>query len=205
MSSRSSAAGDDRETGWSPPRRWLGVLGLGVVTVLGVVVMVNIHEIGHTLLARALGDTTASYHLFERYPDGGYCIGCNRYNPSVLTPLGVALVAVGGVVATQIIAVSAIVGRGMPKSVMSRRLLSIVAGVFFLDLVWQVIQGLAADITTQTTLTGVDLADFVFVVSRETALSPRAAMALIVAASVVYSAGLGFLVSRRAHGASPVS
>ncbi len=184
-------------TGESPTRRWHPVLWFGAVTLIAVVVMVNVHEIGHTLTAWALGDATASYRLFERYPDGAYCIGCNFYNPSALTPLRVALVSLGGVAATQAIALSAIVGRGVSKSVAGRRWMSIVAGVFFFDLVWQAIQGLAADVSAQTALTGVDLADFVFIVSRETTLTSGVTTALIVAALFVYSVILAFLVSRR--------
>lgn len=173
------------------------VLWFGLVTLIAVVVMVNVHEIGHTFAARVLGDASASYRLFESYPDGGYCIGCNFYDASTLTPLGVALVSLAGVAATQVIAVSAIIGRGVSKSVESRRRLSIVTGVFFFDLMWQVIQGLAADFSVQTALTGVDLADFMFIVSRETTLTPGVTAALIVAALFVYSAILAFLVSRR--------
>ncbi|HDH25375.1 MAG TPA: hypothetical protein ENH00_04150 [Actinobacteria bacterium] len=203
MKSRYLRLRDRGGTGESPAGRWRRTLWFGAVAVLGVAVMVNVHEIGHTLAAWVLGDTTASYRLFESYPGGGYCIGCNSYDPSALTPSGVALVSLAGVAATQVIAVSVIIGRGVSKSAASRRSMSIVAGVFFFDLVWQVLQGLVADVNTQTALSRVDLADFVFIVSRETTLEPGVAVALVVAVSLVYSAILAFLISR--HTIRPIS
>src|SRR5437868_3645134 len=70
--------------------------------------MVNVHEIGHTLVARLLGDASAHYVLYE---SGGHssCLGCNLYDSSKLSDNANAIVNFGGVLSTQALCWGAIV------------------------------------------------------------------------------------------------
>ena len=77
----------------------LVVLGVPVVTV----VMVITHEVGHTVVARLLGDTRARFLLY-----GHGCIGCNLYDSARLTPWGNVAVSLGGVLFTALLTVAAV-------------------------------------------------------------------------------------------------
>jgi len=179
------------------------LFGLLLVALAAVVVMVNVHELGHTLTARLLGDATASYRLFEREPDG-FCIGCNTYDASGLTPAGEILVLLGGLVATQLAAVGMLWGRRRVTSIRARRVLLVVAVVFSLDVLVQLVQALVA--SHETTLTGVDLADVMLIATRETGLDRGLLVALLFACAIVHVAFLAHLAGRTSTGSdSPLS
>src|ERR1700680_4290670 len=77
---------------------FLVVLCAPVVTV----VMVVTHEVGHTVVARLLGDGRATFVLY-----GHGCIGCNLYDSARLTPWGNVAVSLGGVLFTALLTVAA--------------------------------------------------------------------------------------------------
>ncbi len=52
---------------------------------LAFLCMLNLHEIGHTVFARLSGDGEAVYYLYQRFPNGGFCMGCNIYDESKLS------------------------------------------------------------------------------------------------------------------------
>ena len=65
-------------------------------------VMVNVHEIGHTTVARLLGDDSAHYVLYQVQGQSG-CLGCNLYDSSRLGDLANVFVNLGGVIFTQLL------------------------------------------------------------------------------------------------------
>jgi Peptidase M50B-like len=112
----------------------LAVLCVPVVTVL----MVLTHEIGHTAVARLLGDGRATFRIY-----GHDCVGCNLYDSQRLTPWGNVAVSLGGVWGTMlltIVAVAVLAWRGRPRWVPRWLLAEIIVICFGGDLVWQFVQ-----------------------------------------------------------------
>jgi hypothetical protein len=161
------------------------------VFVLGMLVMVNVHEIGHTVFARLLGDPQATYILSGSMPDGGTCFGCNFYDSNKLSSTGNLAVSAAGVLFTQVFAaVFLLLSRRKGWSAPLRNCIHILFFVFLFDLPFQVIQGLPADISAQTRLTWVDLRDFLYLLRWLSGLSPLALKAGLGAASALYLAGM---------------
>ncbi len=112
----------------------LVVLCVPVVTVL----MVLTHEIGHTVVARLLGDGRATFRIY-----GPGCIGCNLYDSQRLSPWGNVAVSLGGVWGTMlltIVAVAVLACRGRPRWVPRWLLAEVIVVCFAGDLVWQFVQ-----------------------------------------------------------------
>ncbi len=85
--------------------KFLRVLLFGLAFLI---VMVNVHEVGHTVFARLLGDDSAHYVLYEAQ-GRSTCLGCNLYDSSRLGDVANVLVNFGGVVFTQLLSWIAIV------------------------------------------------------------------------------------------------
>ncbi len=112
----------------------LAVLCVPVVTVL----MVLTHEIGHTVVARLLGDGRATFRLY-----GHGCTGCNLYDSQRLTRWGNVAVSLGGVWGTMLLtsaAVAVLAWRGRPRRVPRWLLAEVIVICFGGDLVWQFVQ-----------------------------------------------------------------
>jgi hypothetical protein len=120
-------------------RRFSAVVCLVVLCAPVVaVVMVVTHEVGHTVVARLLGDSRATFVLYGRN-----CIGCNRYDSARLTPWGNVAVSLGGVLFTALLtvaAVAALAGRGRPGWLPRWLLAEVIVICYGGDLVWQVVQ-----------------------------------------------------------------
>jgi hypothetical protein len=110
-------------------------------------VMVNVHELGHTVTARVLGDNSAHYVLYEARGNSA-CMGCNLYDSSRLGHAANVLVNFGGVVFTQLLCWIAIVllATGERAVLRRRMLLTAIAITWSGDLVLQLVQGLQAQI-----------------------------------------------------------
>jgi hypothetical protein len=110
-------------------------------------VMVNVHEVGHTLFARLLGDDSAHYALYQAQGSSA-CMGCNLYDSSRLGDVANILVNFGGVASTQLLCWIAILMLAFPKPAVVRpwMLLSAVAITWSGDVVLQLAQGLAATV-----------------------------------------------------------
>jgi hypothetical protein len=139
-----------------------------VAAVVMTFLMINIHELGHTVVARLAGDHGASYSLYKRYPSGQFdCIGCNAYNPRLLSFWGKFANSVAGVLATQIVAVISLVGLRFGRRRSTVWLWRLWIGILVVgDAVWQTIQALDGPIATQKKLTNVDFRDALWLLHR---------------------------------------
>jgi hypothetical protein len=148
--------------------RWQRVLLSIVVAPIFLLGFTVIHETGHTLLARLLGDPASTFYLVRIDPDGtGMCLGCNITDHTRLSRAGNLAVSVGGLLATQAVAIAAL---GLLRLARGRAfrygLLSAVAvGFAFLDVPVQVIQSLVYDWSRQTWPTNVDLVDTMLLIT----------------------------------------
>ena len=146
-----------------------------------------VHEVGHTVLARLLGDPAATFHLYK-ITRTSLCLGCSIYDETKLTPFGNLLVSIGGLLFTQGTAILILfLARRAALGTFCRRLLIGCGLAFaFLDVPVQVVQGLSAKVAQQSGLTGVDLADFLYLSSRQTGISPTYLKVGLLLVALVY-------------------
>ncbi len=144
------------------------IIGLAPIYLLAFVV---VHEIGHTLLARLLGDPNSTFYLVRIGPGGkGLCLGCNITDHTKLSAFGNLAVSLGGLLFTQIMALVALMmlGNTAPHTLRNRLLAAIALGFAFLDVPMQVLQGLLYNFERHTWPTGVDLMDTMLLISATT-------------------------------------
>jgi len=125
---------------WKPVR--VALFGLVFLLLTG-----NVHEIGHTVTARLLGDGSAHYLLYQARGQST-CVGCNLYDSSSLSDTANVLVNFGGVFFTQLLCWSSILllaRRDRPRLEPWMALTAIVI-TWSGDLILQLVQGLLAEI-----------------------------------------------------------
>ncbi len=112
-----------------------------------LLVMVNVHEVGHTAFARILGDDSAHYVLYQAQGQSA-CMGCNLYDSSRLGDVANVLVNFGGVVFTQLLCWTAILLLARGEGAWRKRwmLLSAIGITWSGDLILQLVQGLQANV-----------------------------------------------------------
>ncbi len=154
---------------------------------LAAFVAVNIHEIGHTALARLFGDADAWYALYRRTATSS-CLGCADFDPARLSPLGQVLATLGGVIFTQLAAMLIFRVRDLFRRGRAGIFLAVLLP-FVLDLPFQAAQIVSADVTRQTRASSVDLKDFVWLFSGQTKLNPG-----LVKTGVIVFAGVVLLL-----------
>jgi hypothetical protein len=142
-----------------------------VFAPIAFLIMINVHEIGHTLLARALGDEDAAYYIYKQFDVDKACIGCNIYDERKLSAFGNMLVTLMGVLFSQLVVLvlAWVWSRGV-RLQDYRHLLVTAIIVFALDVPFQVFRGIQADVAGQAGLVRIDLADFVFLLHRAFAI-----------------------------------
>ena len=151
-----------------------------------VFTMINVHELGHTLVARCCGDVSAYYRLFELRPNGSWCIGCNSYHAAGL-PFGCRLlVPLGGLLATQFVAL--LLFYPAAKFSRFRWLWQLALGVFLLDAVVQVFHALIVPVQGMQAESGTDLADVVWLLAGRYSIEPLMLKWLLVGVLVIYFA-----------------
>jgi hypothetical protein len=146
-----------------------------VFVPLYLVAFTIIHETGHTVLARLLGDPDSTFYLARINPGGrGLCLGCNITDHTKISPLGNLVVSMSGLLFTQFTALMALVMMRYTRAkALSNRLLAAVAlGFAFLDVPVQAIQGLLYNLERHTWPTGVDLMDAMLLISQATGAPP---------------------------------
>lgn len=155
--------------------RKVGLVAIWLLLICAALaVMINIHEIGHVLIARISGDPTASYRLYFNGPNRS-CIGCAFINYNTLTANDLIVVNAAGVVTTQLLAVLAAATlryRSDLNKILERSLIAL-TGVCLLDAGYQAFQGFQTTIPPNRFPTDVDAADFAFLVGAKTNLDSR--------------------------------
>jgi ketosteroid isomerase-like protein len=152
------------------------------------------HEMGHTILARGLGDPDSVFYL-ARIEEHSACLGCNIYDASKLSWGGNLIVSLGGLIATQFAALTALflLGSDQEKRFLRRILASFALGFAFLDVPVQVIQGLLYNLNHQTFPTNVDLVDCMLLVQEKVGASQLLLKGLLTAAGIIYLSGFVWL------------
>ncbi|MCP3974647.1 MAG: hypothetical protein GY926_27325 [bacterium] len=124
-------------------------------------VAINIHEIGHVVVARVMGDSSATYHLYENSLDQR-SIGHTSINDAALTADDLIAVYAAGVATTQILAViaGALLRRLDGSNSKARPILISLIAACLLDAFFQALQGFRTSIPPSRFPTGVDAVDF---------------------------------------------
>jgi hypothetical protein len=148
--------------------KWTRRTLIALTVLLSVFALVNIHEIGHVVIARLMGASDAAYYLYTRGDDGSTIIGYTFYGSGSLLPQALVVIKVGGLMFTQATAILLLTVRGVwLTDWFKRRLTAVAAIVFIFDFPWQVWQGVGADVQNQAGIRGVDLADFIYLINSE--------------------------------------
>jgi hypothetical protein len=178
-------------------RALLALLVIGCVPVI-TVAMIIVHEVGHTVVARALGDGRATFTIYS-----SHCIGCNLYDSQRLSPLANVAVSLGGVLFTALVTVAALVILGWRRrpSWLPRWLLLEVAAICFVgDFLWQIIQAAQLPVPAREPvgwgLGYTDLNAAVSFFSQATGLSHAAAASIGIVLGVLYTIGIVILAYR---------
>ena len=146
------------------------VILVALLVPLYLAAYVSIHEIGHTTLARFLGDPDSAYYLIK-IDENSRSIGRTDYDISKLSWGANLLVSVGGMLATQIAAfVSLFLLRFRRADRSLGRAISIIAFLFAFDVPFQLMQALGYRGLHPTWSTGVDFMDFMLLLQMELGL-----------------------------------
>lgn len=139
---------------------WLSLLIILLVPVF-LLALIVIHELGHTGLARLLGDPQADFYLVDPGEHSGCMLGCTFYDVTKLTWGANLVVSVSGLFAGQTVALAALFLLRVSechhflRSIFSALALSCA----FFDVPWQVFQSLTYNLDESAWPTGADLVD----------------------------------------------
>lgn len=173
------------------------LLALLIVLLIPVylVAYISIHEIGHTIPARLLGDPNAVYYLIK-IDQYSQAIGRTDYDIAKLSWGANLIVTMGGVLGTQVVALIALfLLRLRPENRLLARTLSIVAFTFAFDVPFQLMQGLAYRGTPHWP-TNVDFMDIVLLLQMQLHASQPLLKSLLVVVVVLYLVGFVWLYRR---------
>jgi hypothetical protein len=175
-------------------REVLNILFIILLVPVLLIVFTIVHELGHTILARLLGDPNSTFYLVKVVADHT-CFGYNIYDPTKLSWAANLLVSLGGLLATQLVALIALLLLRLPhKNRLSVHVLSIIAfGFTLLDIPVQVIQGLLYNLNHHIWPTNVDLMDFMLLLQEKTGTSQILLKGLLLAATAIYLVGFVWL------------
>jgi hypothetical protein len=156
-------------------------------------VMVNIHEVGHTVFARILGDDSAHYVLYQAQGQSA-CMGCNLYDSSRLGDIANVLVNFGGVVFTQLLCwIAILLLAGGERAGLKRWMLLSAIGITWSgDLILQLVQGLQANVPETLPrgpeITYTDYQAVMWFIRHQTGAAVSDLKAVLILATVGYSA-----------------
>ncbi len=178
-------------------KRWRPLLLIPAVSLF-ILLFLTVHECGHTLVARLLGDSTAMFYLVRIKPHG-FCVGCNIANVRTFSLAGKVGYALGGLMLTQAVALlTLLVLRFGHLDERVRRFLKVVAVMFvLLDVPVQVLQALLYNLNAQTWPTSVDLLDVLLLLAPVIGLSQWASKGILAALGAGYMAGVWRLLDHR--------
>lgn len=171
--------------------------GMVLLALITLAIALNIHEIGHTIVAQLAGDHNATYFLYHHDPGKGTCIGCNIYDETSLSYFGNIAVTIGGVAVTQLIVLALVTWGSRQKfRTLKRRIALLVAAIFAVDAPLQVLQALLANIAAQQSLTRVDLADTLYLLMQRISAPATTLKVVLIFVLAVYAALLTLLYIR---------
>lgn len=171
--------------------------GMVLLALIALAIALNIHEIGHTVVAQLAGDHHARYFLYHHDPGKGTCIGCNIYDETSLSYFGNIAVTIGGVTVTQLIVLALVTwGSRQTFRTLRRRIALLIAAIFAIDAPLQVLQALLANIAVQRSLTRVDLADTLYLIMQRIPASATTLKVVPIFALAGYVALLALLYMR---------
>ncbi len=167
------------------------VLIIALIVLLIPIFLVTftvIHELGHTLLARLLGDPNSVFYLAKIEEDTA-CLGCNIYDQSKLSWGGNLVVSLGGLLASQLTALSMLLLFRLRPGLLWKRIFGTLALAFaFLDVPVQVLQGLLYNLSHNSFPTNVDLLDFMLLLQQKTSASQLFLKGLLLGSTLAYLA-----------------
>lgn len=170
-------------------RKLLLVILIVLFIPVFLVAFVSIHELGHVSLARLMGDPEAVYYLV-RIEQGSRSFGQTLYDESKLSWTGHLLTTLGGLLATQSVALVALLLLRLSHHPrwLGNAIGAIALAFLLLDLPFQVYQALAYDRPQRAWPTGVDLMDVMLLLQMQFPLGLDLLKALLLAAAVLYLA-----------------
>lgn len=145
-----------------------------------------VHEIGHTALARLLGDPDSVFYLVKA--DGDFaCCGFSVFDTAKLSWSDNLVVSLGGLLATQVIALAALLLLRLQHiNAPWRRTLKAIALGFALDVPLQVIQASLYDLDRHVWPTNVDLMDFMLLLQERISASQILLKASLFLVAAIY-------------------
>lgn len=161
--------------------------------------MINWHEIGHTVVARVLGDSSAHYVLYNSTATSS-CAGCNLYNSARLSDSANIIVNFAGVLFTQILAWVAIVlmASRSARVIPSSMLWTVIVVSWLGDLVFQVAQGLATAVPVNfprgPEMSYTDFSAILWFAHHMTGVSVPTLRLLLIVGAMIYSGLLALAV-----------
>lgn len=135
-------------------------------------IIINIHEIGHTLVSKYLGDTHACYKLVEFNNGHLTAIGKNVYNLYIFNDWQIIFISLAGVLASQVFAIFLIFIASKIKKIKNTTLTKYLIFASGFDLAFQELQGLFAPIQHRNLMCprgicGNDFADAFWLIARK--------------------------------------
>ena len=168
-------------------RKILQIFVISSFIPIFLVAFTVVHEFGHTILARLLGDPNSIFYLV-RVESNSACFGCSIYDQSKLSWSANLVVNLGGLIATQLTAILCLsLLRFCNLNHFWQRILSAIAlGFAFLDIPVQVVQGLLYDLNHHTWPTSVDLMDVMLLLQEKTSISQFWLKGFVFITAVIY-------------------
>jgi hypothetical protein len=162
-----------------------------------LLLFVVIHETGHTLAARLLGDPDSTFYLV-RIDENSACLGCNITDHNKLTPLGNLWVSLAGLASTSLTGLGLMaLAALLPLSLRVRRwALGTGLAYVLLDSIVQGLQGLLYDIEAHSWPTSVDLMDVLLLLRGFTGLGQDMMKPVMFVLLCLYLAGAVLLFRR---------
>lgn len=183
----------------------LGIL-IVVITPIYLAAFITVHELGHVAMLRLFGDREAWFYLVKLDGQNVQCLGCTTSSQEGFSWAENVTISLGGLFGTQTVALLAIILLFFlrPHKGWVRTLLSMIALTFaFLDVPYQVYQGLYYNLDWMTYQTSIDLSDFLLLLQMRLDAGQSLLKGLLLAGAVIYLVGFVWLYRRSRMASEP--